>query len=175
MDGRRGNSGEALQQTFPPRRRPLSLAKIFSIRSKKLFPFELNKRTRQKLPSFQVFCFRRSRSGAISRLIVRETERVNRNRSKQKPWTKESQILKSVWTSRHSVTMGFLRRPVNIRGGFLPYLPLLPKKNFYLPSSTRFPSTHLKSRKNPEIPKILEQSWMDSHDRWIDVWPSKHG
>lgn len=146
-----------------------SFAKIFSIDRRKLFPFELTRE--QDKSRVSKFCSVREEARFPVSLCVKP-RRVNRNRSKQAS-TKESQILKSVWTSRHSVTMGFSRRDVNIRGAFfsLPSpiyrSPLLPKK--LLSSSTLV-------CQESEISKFSKVEWIGGglairarlgHDRWV--------
>lgn len=116
----------------------LSLSpKIFPDRSGKLFLFP-NPENYENRNWREIQEFREGGDGKEARdFIVRETERVNRNRSKPAS-TKESQILKSVWTSRHSrnngvftssrkYTRGFLLSPTIDRSLPLPPPPHLPR------------------------------------------------
>lgn len=71
---------------------------------------------------------------------MRVTERVNRNRSKQAS-TKESQILKSVWTSRHSRNNGVFTSSRKYTRGFLLLSPL---------AIDRYPSPPVRAFITPE-------------------------
>lgn len=97
----------------------LSLSpKIFPDRSGKLFLFP-NPENYENRNWREIQEFREGGDGKEARdFIVRETERVNRNRSKPAS-TKESQILKSVWTSRHSRNNGVFTSSRKYTRGFL--------------------------------------------------------